>query len=137
MGEALYGVRGRFMADTSQGLTKTYNALKDPSCEDARILELRALHEEMDRAVLVAYGWSDIVVPPYCPMNDDDRAAIKAFEDEVVDRLFVLNAQRAEEEKAVAEPAPTKRKSSRAKKPARSDKAQLALPGGPDEEGTE
>ena len=139
MGERLYESRAQYMIDTRQGLTKTYNALKDPSCEDPRILELRALHEEMDRAVLAAYGWNDIVVPPYCAMNDDDRAAIKAFEDEVIDRLFLLNAQRAEEEKAASanEPPQAKRKSTRTKKPARVDEAQLALPGGAVEEETE
>jgi hypothetical protein len=108
------------MVDTNQGLTKTYNALKDPSCEDPRILELRALHEEMDRAVLAAYGWSDIAVPPYCPKTDDDRAALQAFEDEVIDRLFGLNAERAAQEKqaaAATAPAAKGARKSVAKKP--------------------
>lgn len=99
IGEKLYDTRARFMVDTNQGLTKTYNALKDPACTDPRILELRALHEEMDRAVLAAYGWPDIPVPPYCPLTDADREALQAFEDEVIDRLYVLNATRAQEEK--------------------------------------
>ena len=99
IGEKLYDTRARLMVDTNQGLTKTYNALKDPASTDPRILELRALHEEMDRAVLAAYGWSDIPVPPYCPLNDADREALQAFEDEVIDRLYVLNATRAQEEK--------------------------------------
>jgi len=86
------------MVDTNQGLTKTYNALKDPDNDDPRILELRLLHEEMDRAVLAAYGW-DIPVPPFCPRTDEDKAALQRFEDEVIDRLFVLNAERAAEEK--------------------------------------
>jgi hypothetical protein len=108
MGEKLYNTRARFMVDTSQGLTKTYNALKDPDNDDPRVLELRALHEEMDRAVLAAYGWSEIAVPPYCPRTDEDRAALQAFEDEVIDRLFVLNAERAAQEKQSAAPAPAK-----------------------------
>ena len=87
------------MVDTNQGLTKTYNALKDPASTDPRILDLRRLHENMDRAVLAAYGWSDVAVPPYCPLTGDDRAALQAFEDEVIDRLFVLNAERAAEVK--------------------------------------
>lgn len=103
------------MVDTDQGLTKTYNALKDPNCTDKRILELRELHEEMDRAVLRAYpklpgvgrddpnqiGWSDIKVPPFCIATDEDRAALQAFEDEIIDRLFVLNEIRAKEEAAL------------------------------------
>jgi hypothetical protein len=111
LGEKLYTTRARFMVDTNQGLTKTYNALKDPDNDDPRVLELRALHEEMDRAVLAAYGWTNIPVPPYCPKTDEDRAALQAFEDEVIDRLFVLNAERAAQEKqaaAASAPAPAR-----------------------------
>ena len=98
IGERLYEARARFMVDTDQGLTKTYNALKDPNSDDPRVAELRALHEEMDRAVVAAYGWN-LPVPPYCPKDDDERAAVQAFEDQVIDKLFALNAERAEEEK--------------------------------------
>lgn len=98
VGQALYETRAKFMVDTDQGLTKTYNALKDPACTDPRILELRRLHEAMDRAVLDAYTWTDIAVPPYCPVTDADRQAAQAFEDEIVDRLYVLNAERAADE---------------------------------------
>jgi hypothetical protein len=97
-GEALYEARAKYMVDTDQGLTKTYNALKDPTCTEPRVLELRRLHEAMDRAVLDAYGWNDIAVPPYCPANDQERAALQAFEDEVIDRVYVLNSERAREE---------------------------------------
>jgi hypothetical protein len=98
MGEALYETRARFMVDTNQGLTKTYNALKDPSNDDSRVLELRRLHEAMDRAVLAAYGWSGVAVPPYCALSDADRAAAQAFDDDVIDRLYVLNAERSRDE---------------------------------------
>lgn len=97
-GEALYTARAKFMVDTDQGLTKTYNALKDPDVDDPRILELRHLHEAMDRAVLDAYGWTDLDVPRYCPRNDEERAAVRAFEEEIVDRLYALNEVRAREE---------------------------------------
>jgi hypothetical protein len=98
IGEKLYEKRAEYMRSCDVGLTKTYNAMKDPACDDARILELRRLSEEMDRAVLDAYGWRDIVVPRYCPMDDADRRALAAFEDEVIDRLYLLNAERAAEE---------------------------------------
>ena len=98
VGQELYDARAKYMVDTNRGLTKTYNAIKDPACDEPRIVELRRLHEEMDRAVLDAYGWADIAVPPYCPKNDAERAAVQAFEDEVIDRLYVLNAERAREE---------------------------------------
>jgi hypothetical protein len=108
IGQRLYDARAKFMLDTQQGLTITYNLLKDPGCHDPRIEELRRLHEEMDRAVLSEYGWSDIPVPPYgTPTTETERCALEAFEDEVIDRLFVLNAQRAEEEKRLAASAPS------------------------------
>lgn len=99
VGERVYATRAAYMVDTDRGLTKTYNALKDPTCTDPRILELRDLHIEMDRAVLAAYGWSDIEVPPYTdPVTPAEKHARQAFEDEVLDRLFAVNAERAAEE---------------------------------------
>ncbi|MBN1629444.1 MAG: hypothetical protein JW990_06765 [Thermoleophilia bacterium] len=100
-GLRLYDARAAYMQDPEVwvGLTTTYNRLKDPDNDEPRIVELRHLHEEMDRAVLHAYGWDDIPVPPYCPRTEADHKAIEAFEDEVIDRLFVLNAERAEEER--------------------------------------
>jgi hypothetical protein len=108
IGERLYTARAAYMVDTNQGLTQTYNQLKDPECDEPRILELRTLHEEMDRAVLTAYGWTDLAVPPFCPTNPDQQRALEQFQDAVIDRLFVLNAQRAEEEKRLGAAKPTK-----------------------------
>jgi hypothetical protein len=120
IGQRLYDTRAQYMLDTQQGLTDTYNRLKDPDCREPRIEELRQLHEEMDRAVLAAYGWDDIPVPPYgTPATDAERRALEAFEDEVIDRLFVLNAQRAEEERkqAAIKPAKAAPKKGRGRKP--------------------
>ena len=123
IGETLYETRARYLVDTDQGLTQCYNRLKDPRDDGSRVVELRRLHEEMDRAVLAAYGWSDVEVPPYTiPETDAERRAAEAFEDEVIDRLFVLNAQRAEEERRLGLAAsakgkrPSKKRSSRKKK---------------------
>ena len=88
-----------------QGLTTTYNQLKDPDCATDEIEHLRRLHEAMDRAVLDAYGWSDIEVPPYGTAEPEN---LRAFTDEVIDRLFVLNADRAAEEAAAAPPPKSK-----------------------------
>jgi hypothetical protein len=109
IGQTLYDARAAYMVKTQQGLTQTYNLLKDPDCHDPDIEALRALHVDMDRAVLAAYGWSDIAVPPY-PMP---------FPDEVIDRLFALNEERAKDEKVKAQTNPnaTRRKpAARAKK---------------------
>lgn len=48
---------------------------------------LKDLHEELDTAVLQAYGWSDL--------NADSTAT-----PELLERLIALNARRATEEKA-------------------------------------
>jgi hypothetical protein len=106
--QTLYGTRAAYMVATDQGLTATYNQLTDPDCapdrpEDlAAVRHLRQLHEDLDRAVLAAYGWSEIAVPPFCPATDAERAAVSLFEDTVIDRLFALNAERAAEERGVA-----------------------------------
>lgn len=171
IGATLDATRGHYMATTWQGLTTTYNQLKDPdyagdlspasadrpSAPDrgappwaqpaglavavptiatdpdllhpetrvAYIQHLRQLHEQLDRVVLAAYGWSDISVPPYCPPRPTDHAghaAVAAFEDAIIDRLFALNADRAAEEAAAAgrlppnkPPAATKSRGKRAK----------------------
>jgi hypothetical protein len=117
IGQRLYDTRAKFMLDTQQGLTTTYNLLKDPDCHEPPIEELRRLHEEMDRAVLAAYGWDDVPVPPYgTPTTDAERRALEAFEDEVIDRLFILNAQRAEEEKRQITAKPVKAAKKRGRK---------------------
>ena len=55
-----YDYRTGLMERTNKGLTDTYNAFHDSECGDLAIVELRRLHDEMDRAVLEAYGWTDI-----------------------------------------------------------------------------
>jgi hypothetical protein len=47
------------MVSNNEGLTSTYNRFHDPAETSDGILELRRLHDEMDQAVLAAYGWSE------------------------------------------------------------------------------
>ena len=109
-GEAYYAFRADLMVQNQEGLTKTYNRFHDPDDHDPQILELRALHAAMDRAVLDAYGWSDI--PTDCKFlpdheTDDDASMRKGryryqwpnrVRDGVLARLLELNGERAEEE---------------------------------------
>jgi hypothetical protein len=60
IGKTYYEYRADLMVRNNQGLTDTYNRFHDPNERDPDILKLRELHERMDRAVLNAYGWSDI-----------------------------------------------------------------------------
>ena len=59
-GKAYYDFRAALLVDNDEGMTKTYNRLHDPDERNPRIAKLRELHDGMDRAVLGAYGWTDI-----------------------------------------------------------------------------
>jgi hypothetical protein len=117
-GKAYYEFRAYLMIRNNEGLTKTYNRFHDPDERSPDIFRLRELHSAMDRAVLDAYGWTDL--KPTCEFlldyeedEDDDDAPSKGrgrkkpwryrwpddFRDEVLARLLELNRQRAEEER--------------------------------------
>jgi len=94
IGERLYEARAAYMREMDIGLTKTYNALKNPACADSAVIELRRLHCELDNAVLSAYGWDDIDVPPYTE-PDASKDPTLPFASAICDRLLQLNHQRA------------------------------------------
>jgi hypothetical protein len=96
VGEDLHRVRANRMATSACGLTNTYNELRDPENRSRDVEHLRQLHEQLDRTVLDAYGWHDIEVPPYADIpTRAARLQRESFENEVIDRLFTLNAERA------------------------------------------
>jgi len=97
----LYEVRANIMEARQIGLTTLYNMLTDPGDNpDPEITALIQAHELLDHTVLAAYGWSDIDVPPFPhPTTEEEQARHQAFEDEIIDRLFALNAQRAQLER--------------------------------------
>ncbi|MEB3167596.1 MAG: DNA methyltransferase, partial [Synechococcaceae cyanobacterium] len=63
IGERYHQFRAELMVANNEGLTSTYNRFHDPAETSDSILELRRLHNEMDQAVLAAYGWSDLPKP--------------------------------------------------------------------------
>ena len=65
------------------------------------------MHEQLDRAVIAAYGWHDMVVPAFASQPD----AGLAFEDGLFARLVALNVARATTS-AVPNKAPTARPAS-------------------------
>ncbi|MDP3154124.1 MAG: N-6 DNA methylase [Archangium sp.] len=107
LGAKLDAERSGYLKANQVGLTTTYNRLKDEAVNDPAIISLRRRHEEVDRAVLDAYGWTDVKVPPYCGATP---AELEAFEDDVLDRLFDLNERRAKEEALLAAPASKKKR---------------------------
>src|SRR5437773_3117373 len=117
-GEAYYEFRSALLVKNDEGLTKTYNRFNDPDERDPEVVKLREVHTAMDRAVLDAYGWTDL--QPTCEFlldyeeeeeDDGGTGAAKKkkkpwryrwpdeFRDEVLARLLELNKQRAEEER--------------------------------------
>ena len=110
-GKAYYEFRAALMVRKDEGMTRTYNRFHDPYEDDPEIEKLRELHAAMDRAVLCAYGWTDI--PTDCDFLLDyeiDEATWgrkkkpyryrwpDAIRDEILARLLALNAERAAEE---------------------------------------
>ena len=117
VGGAYYAYRADLMARNEQGLTAIYNRFHDPDEASPDILELRGLHDQMDRAVLDAYGWTDI--QPTCEFlldyeEDEDEGSSRRrrkpwryrwpdeVQEEVLARLLELNQERAEEEERLA-----------------------------------
>ena len=110
-GQEYYQFRASLLVRNDEGLTKTYNRFHDPYENDPEIAKLRELHAAMDRAVLDAYGWTDI--PTDCEflldyeIDEEEWGNRKKpyryrwpddVRDEVLARLLELNAERAAEE---------------------------------------
>ncbi len=111
-GKRYYNCRAELMIRNGEGMTKTYNRFHDPYESSFEIEELRRLHSKMDRAVLDAYGWTDI--PTDCEflldyaIDEETWSSRKKkpyryrwpdeVRDEVLARLLELNAERAAEE---------------------------------------
>ena len=107
-GRVYFEYRAALMVQNNEGMTKTYNRFHDIYETDPRIMDLRELHAAMDRAVLDAYGWTDI--PTDCDFLLDYEIDETTWgrkkkpyryrwpdtvRDEVLARLLALNAERA------------------------------------------
>jgi len=113
-GARLYEFRAGLLVKNNEGLTATYNRFHDPEEDNPDILRLRELHAAMNRAVLDAYGWTDI--QPICEFlldyeeeDEEDNGPRHRkkpwryrwpdeIRDEILARLLDLNRQRALEE---------------------------------------
>ena len=110
-GKAYYEYRATLMVRNDEGLTKTYNRFHDPYEDRPEIVKLRELHTAMDRAVLDAYGWTEVSTDCEFLLDyeiDQAKWGKKKkpyryrwpndVRDDVLARLLELNAQRAAEE---------------------------------------
>ena len=105
IGERYHDERRAIMLEEEIGLTKLYNILHDESRQDTRIVGFRSLQQDLDKAVLAAYGWSDLALRygfrevSYLPENDRVRFTIsEEARREILQRLSELNRERYQEE---------------------------------------
>jgi hypothetical protein len=94
VGAQYHDHRAQVMRARNLGLTKTYNLFHDPDCADADIRRLRELHEQMDRAVLACYGWSDLAPAHGFHKNERGQTRFTVSPDarrEILHRLLELN----------------------------------------------
>lgn len=107
--------RATLMQVLGLGLTQLYHRFHSPGETDPAFLRLRDLHAAMDRAVLDAYGWTDIqpafeFLLDYEEEEDEADASVgrrkkkpwryrwpDEIRDEVLARLLQLNVDRATE----------------------------------------
>ena len=110
-GRRYYEFRAALMARKAEGLTAMNHRFNAPDEREADIRELRDFHAAMDRAVLDAYGWTDVesrceFILDYEDDESDEgeqRRRRKPWRyrwpdeirDEVLARLLELNRQRA------------------------------------------
>ena len=109
-GQIYHDHRAALMIAADEGMTKTYNHFHKSDERGQPIRRLRELHDEMDRAVLHAYGWDDLAVelrPEFLTEETEDDHTYQGryfwpaeARDRVLTRLLALNVERHAEEVA-------------------------------------
>ena len=99
-GRTLDEERREIMLRRDLGLTKLYNLVNDPAVADAcdpDVARMRAIHVELDEAVMDAYGWSDVALDHgFHTYRQMERWTVSpAARVEILDRLLEENHQRA------------------------------------------
>lgn len=108
IGNGYHDHRAAVMIAAGEGMTKTYNRFHNADERSEPIQRLRDLHDEMDRAVLRAYGWHDLAdelrTEFLTEETEDDHTYKGRYfwnaegRDRVLARLLALNAERHAEE---------------------------------------
>lgn len=108
VGQTYHDHRAALMIDANEGMTKTYNRFHNDEERGAPIQRLREFQDEMDRAVLRAYGWHDLadeLRPEFLTEETEDDHTYQGRyfwnaegRDRVLARLLALNAERHAEE---------------------------------------
>ena len=137
-GQRYHDHRAALMVAANEGMTKTYNRFHKPEEKSPAIQRLRELHDEMDRAVLRAYGWDDLaetLKPQFLTSETEDDHTYQSRyfwpaeqRDLVLSRLLTLNAERyAEEVAAGIAPSVSKRRAAAAADDANEDQDSFDL----------
>ncbi|MGV1007206.1 MAG: Eco57I restriction-modification methylase domain-containing protein [Dermatophilaceae bacterium] len=92
--------RREMMLRRQLGLTKLYNLVNDPEVrdtDDPDVARLRAIHVELDNAVMAAYGWGDVPLDHgFHTYRQMRRWTVSpAARVEILDRLLEENHRRA------------------------------------------
>jgi len=98
VGERLDGDRREIMLRRGLGLTPLYNRVNSPDIRDDVDVDLvRAMHVEIDKAVIDAYGWTDIPLDHgFHTYRQAKRWTVSpAARVEILDRLLEENHRRA------------------------------------------
>ncbi|MGA5541291.1 DNA methyltransferase [Mycobacterium sp. NPDC051198] len=102
-GRTIDDERREIMLRRNLGLTKLYNLVNNPDIADSSdpdVARMRAIHVELDKAVMDAYGWSDILLDHgFHTYRQMERWTVSpAARVEILDRLLEENHRRAAEE---------------------------------------
>jgi hypothetical protein len=100
IGRRLDTERREIMLRRQLGLTKLYNLINDPDITDPSdddVAKMRAIHVELDRAVMDAYGWTDVDLDHgFHTYRQMQRWTVSpAARVEILDRLLEENHRRA------------------------------------------
>ncbi len=105
LGEKFFDARRDYMVANGKGMTKFYNDLHAPDCNDPAIVACREFQKEIDDAVLAAYEIDDIDLDigfhqvGYLPAGKNTRYTMSEdARQKVLARLALLNKERHEAE---------------------------------------
>jgi hypothetical protein len=109
-GQTYHDHRAALMVEANKGMTTSYNHFHDVDERSPAVQALRDLHDEMDRAVLRAYGWEDLAGELRSEFLTKETEGDHTYQgryfwpaaarDRVLARLLALNAERHAEEVA-------------------------------------
>ena len=99
-GEKFHTFRKQIMVNRKEGLTTIYNRFHNRKETETDFDYMRKLQEELDKAVVNAYGWNDLDLEhDFHLTKQGERFTIsESARREVLSRLLLLNHERYEEE---------------------------------------